>query len=281
MSVDARLNPTVTDEVILGLEHELMANVAVGGSYIHRNYHDNRNVYRVGAFTSEYAPANFSAPCGNAGTCDQNSYTGTYYQRATTLPSALILRNSGTYSVYDGLELTARRRFSGRWMMAASYTWDRGVFWEPQADRDYLDPTNVAIINGFSDGVVPWVFKVSGLYTLPWKISASAFINARSGFAYNTTILSPNRSGSGGTVDVLLQPNAALHYPAFRELDVRVDKTFSLAGRGRLVLEGTVFNLTNANTTLAIVTRQTLSTANNVTSVLAPRIARFGVRVTF
>ncbi len=283
-TVDPNVKPSITDEVIVGIDHQLMANFGVGASYIYRNYHQNRGTFRVGAFSSEYTPVTFTATCANVvngvPTCDQASYTGTYFQRATALPAATILRNSGTYTIYHGVELTARKRFSDKWMMNSSFTWDHGVFWEPQADRDYLDPTNVALVNGQSDGVVPWVFKLSGLYALPWNISASAFLNTRSGFTYNTNILSPNRTGGGGTIGVTLQPNAALTYPTFTELDLNVDKAIVFGSR-RIVLQAAVFNLTDNATVFAKVLRQNQSTANNVTSVLAPRVARLGVRISF
>ena len=47
------------------------------------------------------------------------------------------------------------------------------------------------------------------------------------------------------------------------------------------MLQAAVFNVTNSNTVFAIVTRQNSTTANNVTSVLAPRVARLGVRINF
>ncbi len=42
-----------------------------------------------------------------------------------------------------------------------------------------------------------------------------------------------------------------------------------------------MFNLGNANTVLDQETRQNVSTANNVFSILAPRVARFGIRFKF
>ena len=53
----------------------------------------------------------------------------------------------------------------------------------------------------------------------------AGFLNTRSGFSYNSNIQSPNRTGGGGTVNVLLQENGALHYPTFTELDLHFDKS--------------------------------------------------------
>jgi len=119
------------------------------------------------------------------------------------------------------------------------------------------------------------------LYALPWGTSVSAFLNTRSGFTYNTTIQSPTRTGGGGNVNVLLQTNGALTYPTFTELDLNVDKTIAFGGGRRIVLQMAVFNLTNNATVFSRITRQDVSNANNVTNVLAPRVARFGIRVNF
>ena len=122
-----------------------------------------------------------------------------------------------------------------------------------------------------------WGIFTMGVIIVAW----SAFVNIRSGFTYNTNILSPNRTGGGGTVSVILQPNAALTYPTFRELDLNVDKAINLGGGRRVVLQAAIFNVTNNNTVFTIQTRQNSATANNVTSVLAPRVARLGVRINF
>jgi len=42
-----------------------------------------------------------------------------------------------------------------------------------------------------------------------------------------------------------------------------------------------VFNLTNGNTVLSKRRTQNAANANNIANILAPRVLRFGVRVTF
>ena len=88
-------------------------------------------------------------------TCDQQSYTGVYYQRPTALHAATILRNNTQYNVYNGIEFTARKRLANRWMMNASLVWNHQQHFEPNANTDYLDPTNhlpVDLISGYESG---------------------------------------------------------------------------------------------------------------------------------
>ena len=89
----------------------------------------------------------------------------------------------------------------------------------------------------------------------------------------------------GGTMTDVSSNSSITYYDfdsfEFTELDLNVDKTIPLGAGRRLVLQMAVFNLTNAATVFSRVTRQDVSNANNVTNVLAPRVARFGIRVNF
>ena len=283
-TVDPNLENSRTFEVTAGVDHELMNNFAVGFSYIHRKYDDLAATFRVGVSSDEYSPVSFSAACGNivdgSPTCDQASYTGTYFVRGAALPAATVRRNYGSYDTFDGVQLTARKRFSQRWMMSANLAINTGTHYDPEPTRDYTDPTNIAFQNGARTSVVPWSTKFSGLYALPWDISIAGLVDYRSGFTYNTNILSPNRPNSLGTVSVQLQESNELTRPTFAQVDLRLDKIIRL-GTTRLTVGGTVFNVFNNNVVLSSITRQNQTTANNVTTILAPRVAQFGVKFAF
>ena len=152
---------------------------------------------------------------------------------------------------------------------------------ETSADPTNFDVQNGRESNGTSGANSPrWTAKLSGMYALPWHMSAAAFYNMREGTQFNRTILSPNRTGSLGTVSVSVEPQGTRHYPAYRQLDVHVDKGLPF-GRRRILLNVDVFNALNAATVLARTTRQNASNANYVTTILAPRVARVGVRINF
>jgi hypothetical protein len=283
-TVDPALENTRTTEFTAGVDHEVMRNFAVGATYIHRKYDDFIAAFRAGVSSNEYSPVTFTAACGNivdgTPTCDQPSYTGTYFVRGAALPAATIRRNYGSYETYDGIEITARKRFSGRWMMSANLAVNTGRHYDPEPTRDYTDPTNIAVQHDARTSVAPWSTKFSGLYALPWDMSISGLLDYRSGFTYTTNILSPNRPNSLGTVSVQLQPSNSLRRPTFTQLDMRFDKIVKIRTT-RLTLGMTVFNVFNSNVVLATITRQNQTTANNVTTILAPRVAQFGVKFAF
>jgi hypothetical protein len=281
--VDPGLANDITDEFVASLDHELMSDFAVGVSYIWRKYHNFQDAFR--SVTSDtYAPVTFTAACGNT-LCDQASYTGTYYQRATALPTGTTLRNYDAHRDYNGVEVTARKRFSRKWLMNSSFTLNNAIINYADVNNysTSADPTNFDSIQGRdSSGLngARWTAKLSGMYALPWNMSISAFYNLRDGLQFNPTILSPTRTGAGGTVSVLVQPQGTSHYPTFSQLDIHWDKGFVFGAR-RIQFNVDVFNATNGATVLARQTRQNFAQANYVTSILAPRVARFGLKVNF
>jgi len=289
-TVDPNLRNDTTDEAILSIDRELMANFGVGVSYIYRRYSNLLDTYRNGVLSSSYAAVPFTRACGNA-LCDQPSYAGIYYQRAAALPTASTRRNYDYYRNYHGIEATARKRFSHRWLMNSSFTYNHTRFFYPTID-DFAngantgDPTNYDMQNGRDSSGTSgingprWIAKVSGMYALGWGMSAAAFLNMREGIQFNRTIRSPNRTGSQGTVDVSIEPQGTRHLPSFQQLDAHWDKTFRFNNR-RLSFNVDLFNALNASTVLSRVTRQDGSNANYVQTILAPRIARLGLKVNF
>ena len=290
-SVDPKLKNDVTDEFVAGIDRELMPNFGIGVQYIWRTYGQFQTTFYTNAdgtlvSSDTYSPVTFSAACGNIAdgqpTCDAASYSGTYFQRATALPRTTVLRNYGAYRKHQGLEVTARKRTADRWMLNFAITYNDTRYYYGQPTRDYRDPTNVALREGLQTGTmnVRWVGKLSGLYVLPWGLTTSAFLNCRQGFPFNRTILSPSRTGSGGQVSVLVKPNNTERLPNFCQLDWRVDKAFNFS-RFKVLIVASVFNIFNNNVVLGRTAQQNSTRANNVTDILAPRVARFDFRITF
>jgi len=80
---------------------------------------------------------------------------------------------------------------------------------------------------------------------------------------------------------VYLEPRGDVRLPTFQTVDFRVDKSFTVVGRMRVVASMDIFNLLNGHTTLPMPGGQSASTANTVSSLLAPRVVWFGARVTW
>jgi hypothetical protein len=281
-TVDPSLENDVTDEFTLGIEREIAKDFGVSASYIWRRYYRSQNEYSMTVKSGDFVPVTYTAKCGNA-SCNEPSYTVTYWQLPFQQAAGTVLRNDGTERNYNGFEFVARRRFRDNWFMDASLTLNSTVFhYKGGPNVDYLDPTNVAQQDGAQTGTsnARWVAKVTGLYALPYGFSVAGFFNARDGYPLNRTILTPTRTGGIGTAGVFVSPYATDRYDDFYQVDMRVDKTFRL-GRTRLVGSIDGFNVLNSGVVLARTARQNASNANNVTTLLAPRVVRFGLRLQF
>jgi hypothetical protein len=245
------LKNDLVNEVIAGIDHELMPNFGVGVAYIHRRI--GRFTFNVPASLSpdQFQPVPFTVSCGNT-SCEQPTYTGTYYRLPTQLAGTRVERNQDFTRIFHGLELTARKRLSDRWMLNGSLTLNSATYNSPpEGYQDTIagdifalaalpmDPTNREFIEGEQTLIngARWVAKLAGLYQLPWGVNVAGTLNARQG-------------------------------------------CFALGG-ANIVGSIDVFNVTNTNTVLNRVTTQNSATANRVVEITGPRVVRFGLRFSF
>ena len=143
-----------------------------------------------------------------------------------------------------------------------------------EADCDLLLDVNNVFVNA------KHLFKVAGVYVAPWDINLGATYQIRDGYLFPQRILSPNRSGAAGTVNLILQPFGESRYDTFQMVDARVAKRFAVGPRS-IEASLDIFNVGNVNTVLTRNLNQAASTANQVTGIVAPRVLRLGVRVQF
>lgn len=282
-SVDPGLQNDRTREIIIGVDHELMSNFGVGASFILRNYDRFSWDRYQDVASSDYTAVPFSANCGND-SCSQPSFSTTYFRLPFRLPVARVRTNDPFYRIHHGWEFTARKRMSNRWMMNASLALNntKGYYDKGSAFSSTQDPTNQEFYNGFQDNSrnARWIAKLSGLYSLPWGVNVAGFLNARDGFPNFLSLRSPDRGNRLGRVNVGFEPYGENRLERMVMFDGRVEKAFIIRDM-RATLSLDVFNLGNAATVLDREGRQNVSSANRVFEVLAPRVARFGVRFRF
>jgi hypothetical protein len=150
------------------------------------------------------------------------------------------------------------------------------------ADLAYQDPTNVEQQDGAKAGTLnaDWTAKLSGMYAFPMGVNLSGFLNMRQGYPFNRTVQSPSRTGALGQVDVMIDSFGETRLENFYQVDARAEKVFRFQGR-TVSFAVDVFNVLNANTVLTRRTRQNASNANDAQEILAPRVARVGLKVNF
>ena len=299
-TVDPDVKNDRTREFIAGLQHEFGANMALELNYIWRKYDqfawsDSPDYTSADFVEQTLTPTN----CSAAATCG----TITYYTPSKTLPAPFTYTNQpGRYRNYNGLEFSLNKRFANRWMGNASFAYnDAQDYWD--SPDSYEDPTGIYQLHGFEyapqsggsgiDNIYTnskWLVKASGMYALPWYgINVAGNANLRQGYPFPRAMQVTNRGGSLGTATVLLDPLGDVRLPNVAMFDFRVDKVINIGGL-RMIPSMDVFNLTNANTVQSqrrIMYSYNHSTgvgsspsnANLISSIISPRIIRFGVRV--
>jgi hypothetical protein len=236
-----------------------------------------------------YTPAASACPASQGAQCP----TTTYYEPTSPIPAAYVYTNRpGFERSYKGFEVTARKRMSNKLMANASYTFNDAPQNYPQGS--YEDPTNIANLDGgqfaeesTTSGIAgvwvngKWLARLGASYALPWQMNVAGFYNARSGYPFPQGIQTPSRANSGGIATVYLVPLGDNRLATYQNLDLRLDKTVRLVASAKITLAAEMFNVFNSNTALAKRNIQNASNANNISAIVAPRVFRFGARLTW
>jgi hypothetical protein len=299
-AVDPNIKNDRTREFILGYQREVARNIGLELNYIWRKYDRFQFDDRV-----NWDSSNFQAVSFTPTNCSAEAICGpiTFYKPTSRQPSAFITTNQpDRYRNYNGVELAVTKRYSDRWMGNFSFAFnDATDYWG--SPRAFEDPTNIDKLNGHEfapesggsglDSVftnAKWLMKASGMYSLPWAgVNVAANTNYHQGYPFPTAINVTTRGGGLGTATVLLEPLGDIRLPNTFTLDLRVDKVFQF-GAMRMIPSVDVFNVTNANTVQSrrrviytlngtTLTGSSPTNANQISSIIAPRVVRFGVRV--
>jgi len=297
--VDPDLKNDRTREFIVGVDREVGKGFAAGISYIWRKYDQfnwtpafadaNGTGPLIATDGSQYTQTTYTAPaadCPTGARCD----TVTYYTPNVTVPTTTLLTNQSLWRDFNGIEVTARKRMSNHWMMNTSFTYNSTIVNYGDTNA-FQDPTNISNRDGYQYDYLTagsglgnvyvnakWLYKLSGMYQMPWAVNVSAFYNARQGYPFEPFILTPTRPNNGGQASVLLDAVGDNRLPTFQNVDFHVERPITFMN-AHFVPSMDIFNLGNFNTVQALQRQQNASNANRISSVVAPRVIRFGIRV--
>ena len=286
-----------TREAIVGVQHELIANLAVGVDYIYRKYDRGTTTYTIGyqpgagydQLRALYQPATYNDPV--------TGLSATYYFICSTctVPSGLgnITLTNPNYQVYHGVDLTLNKRFSNRWQAAVALTMQDNPSFFPAGTASFINPTGYEFANGIST-IAKYLFKAQGSYSFPWDISVSANYNWNQGATRTLSIDGPGSVPGGvGSADgarrtityntLQQQANDAFRFDAVHLLDMGVQKAFKFrGGKNRLKLMADGFNMFNEATIQTYASNnQSNSGFTQPSAVVPPRVFRFGAAIQF
>ncbi len=304
--IDPNLKAPVTQSVVFGVDHELMANLVLQVNY---SYGRTNNLFgnrpRVGVVPGPNG--DYTAGPGFSGTLPD----GSAYNIPTFIPIAAKVTAGGNgfltrnipdyYSDYSGIEVTAIKRLSNRFMTHVGFGWNNArehftsnnglydangnptpTLSEPLKNGGQFAPQSSGSGAGSIYTNAKWQFNVSGLYQAPYGIELSANIFGRQGYPYPLFRQGTSAAlGADSSLQIVVTPGIdRLRYPNVWDTDFRISREFK-AERISVRTIFDVFNLFNANTALVRNNNIAASTFNALAQNLSPRIARAGVVIGF
>jgi hypothetical protein len=285
---DPNLKNDTTDEFIVGASHEIGRGFAVDANYIWRRYDDLTSTFTNGVTSADYIASQYVPTCTVAGArCDSvTAYYPAFQLGAITTQ----LNTPNFHRTFNGFEVAGRKRMANHWMMNTSFSYNSTI--QHYGDGSFQSPNNIAVRDGFQydygtsgSGIgnvfvnAKWLFKLSGMYQLPYAFNVSAFYNARQGYPFEAAVqVLTSLPNGGGTPTIILDPIGENRLPNYQNLDLHLERPISF-GPAHLVPSFDIFNISNGNTIQAIRGNQNANNANNIQAIVAPRVIRFGVRV--
>ena len=202
---------------------------------------------------------------------------------AALAPESVVGNVEGAESRHWTWEITAHRRYSGRWSLLAGFAhvWsgDQANSYLGQAVRQNPYPvTPNDLINAGSGGrydLRTWTAKVHGTVDGPWGLRVSPLLRHQSGQPYGRTFVTRLEYG---TVRVLAEPMGTRRMDNVTLLDMRFEKGFRLPGGRRVAALVDVFNLLNANPEQNV-NWSSGSSFLQPLAIVPPRIVRLGARL--
>ncbi|HEX8027686.1 MAG TPA: TonB-dependent receptor [Vicinamibacterales bacterium] len=306
--LDPNLKAPRTTSVVIGMDRELIPNLAVTANYSYTHTTD-----LFGNFTGTVTPrvgvtlANYTPGSGFTGTLPD----GSTYNVPTYIPDAAAIAAGGNgflttnipgfSTQYQGIEVGVTKRLSNRWMSRVGFSWNDATEHFDEATGIYDtngNPTPTATeplknggqfapqSGGSGSGTIyinaKWQFNANAMYQAKWGIEVSANVFGRQGYPFPIVRTGTTAAlGADSSLSVLVSPEIdAFRFPNLWNTDIRLAKQFTADRlRVRAILD--VFNILNANTALVRVNNVSSTNFNALAQNLSPRIARVGVVLGF
>ncbi|MEN8223500.1 MAG: hypothetical protein ABFR36_09625, partial [Acidobacteriota bacterium] len=290
------LNSPILDELSLSFEKELAEDFGMNLTVFYKKKHNLLWLGTDGEYKGIMADGSIEDASNwyEAGTYTFDSgKQKTWYSRYN-VPVAYQMANfKKNYNQYMAMQLVLSKKFSNKWMFDASFTYQDWV--AKRFKSEYYDQTNYDYYN---EGVVApeaggsgvqgifvnarWMFKLSGLYQLPWGINITGVLNAREGYVIPYFENFQRPAGLGWTK--FYEPGKKMgddRLPTFWMLNLGLEKTFKVSDTVTATLFIDGYNITNNSTTLKVENTLGTSATDDILRVLNPAVFQFGFRVNF
>lgn len=284
-SVDPQIEHPFSDELVVGLSHELFTDFSLNASFIYRKDERLTNTVDAGIPFDTYQPVEIVDPGedGVVGTADDGTLTVFAQDPATFGQSRIVLTNpAGNDRTYKGFELIANKRLSNNWQFVGSLVISEMEVIQPTPDTGasglFQNPNSLINARGEDPLNQTVQFKLQGTYLAPYGIVLSGFYRFGSGLPFTRQLVVLGLPQ--GPFTVLAEPRGSRETDNINLVDLRVEKAFEISDGVRLGLLLDVFNLLNASTVIQEGSRTGVD-LGVPRAVRNPLIARLGVRLSW
>lgn len=286
-----------SDEITAGVEHQVIADMRVGVMYYHRTNRNQIGVVNAAVTPNMYVPVTINVPNGPNGPT-----TATLYNLASPAFNSLAnyqYENASYLDTnYNGVEVTANKRFSHRWQMVAGLTLgankgglntggtatgqNNGLGGIGSAtEGDLNDPNATLYSNGYVGYDSKVQFRLSGSYILPGEISVAGSLISNSGYPYSSTYtvtraIYPQLVRAS---QVIFLSDHSERLPSVTSVDLRFSRAFKFGVR-QIVPQVDVFNIANSAAIVGL-NPSVGATYLAPNQILSPRIVRVGFSIDF
>jgi hypothetical protein len=257
----------------------LPGEVVVSAGYTHRTTARNIGPRNVAVPFDTYVPLTVTE--ANSGR------QVTVYNQAPALraKSDVVWENSSALdSSFNGTDFTVNKRMHNHWSVNAGASFGKTVgdiYPTTSAATADLNNPNFQFRRGVIGNDVPYSYRASGVYDLPYQISVSATAQYYAGFPELTTVSVGNNTVilTQGATTVTVEERGSTRLPAVTSVDLSLRKFWRI---GDLKMEPRLdfFNLSNQATILGRVT-QLGSSYGRVSSIQRGRLVKVGLSVEF
>lgn len=315
--VDYDMNPPTTDELLIGVEHELRTDFSVGATFTHRVNSDlvalryEKTQGQGDWFTqADYVQTGVTQACAvplSGGVCPagmQIDGAPVYGLRpGVPNPTFSVITSRPDYEqTFNGLELTATKRMSHDWMMRVNASYND--YTEDCGENSFANPTKGLPSTGIVNGAAVYAGApacIGGQFA-PQSAGSGAFGNVFLNSRYNANVsavyvapwainIGANLLYRQGFADVLRAAAGAAtvayeeigdrRFDDVYQLDLRLAKDFRIMNMVTFTPSVDIFNATNQRTILQRNGLTTAGTSRRITEMQAPRVFRIGGKITF
>lgn len=290
-SIDPNLRNSYTDEASVFVERAVITDLGIRAGFVWKKDYDgwqqvnaNRPLSAFNIPTTVADPG----PDGVYGNGDDGAAIAAFNLDNTSLPSNNVTQNIDGYEgTFKTLEFSANKRYSNRWSMNASYSYT----WTARYGNLHFNNRFGTAVSNFSlFGSYPsnpnektfseftdWNAKVSGTLDAGWGVRVTPVLKMQSGAPYGRYFSTRAGELNYGTQIILAEPIGTRRQDTVSILDFRVEKQVRFAQKARLGLFFDLFNAMNSNVAVNENWRSGAA-FEKATTVLGPRIAKFGVK---